>query len=38
MTEPDVGFRRAHASALPVTGAWRPGDPELVFGLLGPGR
>ncbi|HET6664281.1 MAG TPA: homoserine O-acetyltransferase, partial [Acidimicrobiales bacterium] len=27
MTEPDVGFRRAHASALPVTGAWRPGDP-----------
>ncbi|HKA84502.1 MAG TPA: hypothetical protein VKD21_11595, partial [Acidimicrobiales bacterium] len=27
MTDPDVGFRRAHASALPVTGAWRPGDP-----------
>jgi homoserine O-acetyltransferase/O-succinyltransferase len=27
MTEPDVGFRRAHASALPATGAWRPGDP-----------
>jgi homoserine O-acetyltransferase len=23
----DVGFRRAHPSALPVTGAWRPGDP-----------
>jgi homoserine O-acetyltransferase len=22
----DVGFRRAHPSALPVTGAWRPGD------------
>jgi homoserine O-acetyltransferase/O-succinyltransferase len=21
------GFRRAHPSALPVTGAWRPGDP-----------
>jgi homoserine O-acetyltransferase len=27
MTEPDMGFRRAHASALPATGAWRPGDP-----------
>jgi homoserine O-acetyltransferase len=27
MTEPEVGFRRAHPSALPVTGAWRPGDP-----------
>jgi homoserine O-acetyltransferase len=27
MTEPDTGFRRAHPSALPVTGAWRPGDP-----------
>jgi len=27
MTEPDMGFRRAHPSALPVTGAWRPGDP-----------
>ncbi|MBA2282122.1 MAG: homoserine O-acetyltransferase [Actinomycetota bacterium] len=23
----DAGFRRVHASALPVTGAWRPGDP-----------
>lgn len=22
----DVGFRRAHPSALPATGAWRPGD------------
>jgi homoserine O-acetyltransferase/O-succinyltransferase len=22
----DVGFRRAHPSALPVTGAWQPGD------------
>ena len=21
------GFRRVHPSALPVTGAWRPGDP-----------
>jgi homoserine O-acetyltransferase len=27
MTEPIAGFRRAHPSALPVTGAWRPGDP-----------
>ena len=27
MSEPDTGFRRVHASALPVTGAWRPGDP-----------
>jgi homoserine O-acetyltransferase/O-succinyltransferase len=27
MTEPIEGFRRAHPSALPVTGAWRPGDP-----------
>jgi len=26
MIEPDPGFRRAHPSALPVTGAWRPGD------------
>ena len=25
-TEP-VGWRRPHASTLPVTGAWRPGDP-----------
>ena len=23
----DGGFRRAHPSALPATGAWRPGDP-----------
>jgi homoserine O-acetyltransferase/O-succinyltransferase len=23
----DPGFRRAHPSALPATGAWRPGDP-----------
>jgi homoserine O-acetyltransferase/O-succinyltransferase len=27
MTAPIDGFRRAHPSALPVTGAWRPGDP-----------
>ncbi|HEX6425291.1 MAG TPA: homoserine O-acetyltransferase [Acidimicrobiales bacterium] len=27
MTGPIEGFRRAHPSALPVTGAWRPGDP-----------
>jgi homoserine O-acetyltransferase/O-succinyltransferase len=27
MTAPINGFRRAHPSALPVTGAWRPGDP-----------
>ena len=25
---PMAGFRRAHPSALPVTGAWRPGDPS----------
>jgi homoserine O-acetyltransferase/O-succinyltransferase len=25
--DPSNGFRRAHPSALPVTGAWRPGDP-----------
>jgi homoserine O-acetyltransferase/O-succinyltransferase len=27
MSRPAGGFRRAHPSALPVTGAWRPGDP-----------
>ena len=27
MTTAPTGFRRAHPSALPVTGAWRPGDP-----------
>jgi homoserine O-acetyltransferase/O-succinyltransferase len=27
MTGPIEGFRRAHPSALPVTGAWQPGDP-----------
>lgn len=27
VTEIRPGFRRAHPSALPVTGAWRPGDP-----------
>lgn len=27
MTQGDEGFRRVHPSALPVTGAWRPGDP-----------
>lgn len=27
MNGPIEGFRRAHPSALPVTGAWRPGDP-----------
>ena len=27
MTSPSEGFRRVHPSALPVTGAWRPGDP-----------
>jgi homoserine O-acetyltransferase len=27
MSDPVEGFRRAHPSALPVTGAWRPGDP-----------
>jgi homoserine O-acetyltransferase len=27
MTEHVPGFRRAHPSALPVTGAWRSGDP-----------
>jgi homoserine O-acetyltransferase/O-succinyltransferase len=27
MTGEQPGFRRAHPSALPVTGAWRPGDP-----------
>jgi homoserine O-acetyltransferase/O-succinyltransferase len=27
MTGEHPGFRRAHPSALPVTGAWRPGDP-----------
>ncbi len=27
MTMPSEGFRRVHPSALPVTGAWRPGDP-----------
>jgi homoserine O-acetyltransferase len=26
-SEPFPGFRRAHPSALPVTGAWQPGDP-----------
>jgi homoserine O-acetyltransferase/O-succinyltransferase len=25
--EPFPGFRRSHPSALPVTGAWQPGDP-----------
>ncbi|HEX6419974.1 MAG TPA: hypothetical protein VFZ77_15850, partial [Acidimicrobiales bacterium] len=27
MTGPSEAFRRVHPSALPVTGAWRPGDP-----------
>jgi len=27
VTDDGLGFRRAHPSALPVTGAWRPGDP-----------
>lgn len=27
VTVPMAGFRTAHPSALPVTGAWRPGDP-----------
>jgi homoserine O-acetyltransferase/O-succinyltransferase len=27
MTEPGEGFRRAHPSALPASGAWRTGDP-----------
>ena len=27
MTGPSESFRRVHPSALPVTGAWRPGDP-----------
>ena len=27
MSTPSDGFRRAHPSALPATGAWRPGDP-----------
>jgi homoserine O-acetyltransferase len=27
MMAPSDGFRRVHPSALPVTGAWRPGDP-----------
>jgi homoserine O-acetyltransferase len=26
-TADDAGFRRVHPSALPVSGAWRPGDP-----------
>ena len=34
------GFRRAHPSALPVTGAWRPGDPvgRRQFVALPPDR
>src|SRR5690606_7082316 len=27
MSAPAEGFRRAHPSALPASGAWRPGDP-----------
>jgi len=27
MAQHDEGFRRVHPSALPVTGAWHPGDP-----------
>jgi homoserine O-acetyltransferase/O-succinyltransferase len=48
MTEHNTGFRRAHPSALPVTGAWRPGDavgrrqflslpPDRPFALEGGG-
>ncbi|HUW04520.1 MAG TPA: homoserine O-acetyltransferase [Acidimicrobiales bacterium] len=34
------GGRRAHASALPATGAWRPGDPvaDRKFLQINPGR
>ncbi len=37
---PMAGFRRAHPSALPVTGAWRPGDDvgRRRFLDLPPGR
>ena len=40
MTEPFGSLRRAHASTLPVTGAWRPGDPVGArrFLALAPGR
>ncbi|HEX6420524.1 MAG TPA: homoserine O-acetyltransferase [Acidimicrobiales bacterium] len=48
MTGPSEAFRRVHPSALPVTGAWRPGDaagrrqflslpPERPFALEGGG-
>ena len=36
MTEHGSGFRRAHPSALPVTGAWRPGDPPGRRRFLSP--